>query len=295
MITSGFFDSINHDRRYNAEQFASIFDGIVRDGIYMSIGSRFNVRAQEPNSMNIIIGSGRAWFNHCWIYNDSDEIMKIEISELLSDRIDAVVFDVDSSLLVRRGSIKIIKGDGAKNPVPPTLIKVDGHWQYPLAYIKVEKDTSTIRQANITNMIGTSESPFVTGPLETINADMLLAQWNDEYRAWYETFTEESKTELFDWYNTVKGLLGTDPGIQLAMSLAETNNKLESATTKIAALETQLASTNNTLTSATTKIAALEKQLNGWSIYKDPLTQAQYDALPASEKNTKKRLHIIKK
>lgn len=267
MVTSGFFDSINHDRRYNTEQVSSIFDGIVRDGVYMSIGKCFQVRAQDPNSMNIIIGPGRAWFDHTWILNDSDEIMKVETSELLSDRIDTIVFDVNHDILTRKSSIKIIKGDGAKNPVPPTLVNVDGHHQYPLAHILVKADTSFIRQADITNLIGTSTTPFVTGPLETINTDMLLAQWNDEYRAWFENFTTSTKVEMFDWYETIKGLLGTDPGIQLAIELA-------------AALK---------------RIEALEAQLAGWSIYENPLTQAAYDALPDDEKSIPKKLHIIKK
>lgn len=274
MVTSGFFDSIDHDRRYNASQISSIFDGIVQDGVYMSIGSCFQVREQTPNSMNIIIGSGRAWFKHVWILNDSDEIMKVDTSELLVDRIDTVVFDIDTSVQVRKGSIKIIKGEGSKNPVAPALTNIDGHWQFPLAHIRVEKDTAFIRQANITNLIGSSETPFVTGVIQTINTDMLLAQWRDEYRAWYENFTEDTKTEMFNWFDTIKGLLGTDPAVQLAISLAASNKMIESLTNRI---------------------TQLEAQLNGWSFYNEPLTQAQYNALPASEKNIRKKLHIIKK
>ena len=32
-VTSGFFNSVNHDRLYDAEQLSSIFDGIIIDGV----------------------------------------------------------------------------------------------------------------------------------------------------------------------------------------------------------------------------------------------------------------------
>ena len=42
-VTSGFFNSLNGDRRYNAEQMSSIFDGIINDGIFANIGTAFGV------------------------------------------------------------------------------------------------------------------------------------------------------------------------------------------------------------------------------------------------------------
>ena len=33
----GFFDSRNGDRKYDATEFSSIFDGIIKDGVYMDV------------------------------------------------------------------------------------------------------------------------------------------------------------------------------------------------------------------------------------------------------------------
>lgn len=44
-FTSGFFNSQNHDRTYNNEQMAEIFDGVIRDGVYAGIGKQFTVIA----------------------------------------------------------------------------------------------------------------------------------------------------------------------------------------------------------------------------------------------------------
>ena len=40
-ITSGFYNSYNGDRRYNAEQMSAIFDGIINDGVFSNIADAF--------------------------------------------------------------------------------------------------------------------------------------------------------------------------------------------------------------------------------------------------------------
>lgn len=63
-VTSGFFDSSGGDRKYNTEQMSSIFDGILKDGVYLSILNQFKV---TPNvGMQITVDTGRAWFDHTW-------------------------------------------------------------------------------------------------------------------------------------------------------------------------------------------------------------------------------------
>ena len=44
-VTYGFYNSINGDRKYNALEMSSIFDGIIVDGVYMSIGDALNVKS----------------------------------------------------------------------------------------------------------------------------------------------------------------------------------------------------------------------------------------------------------
>ena len=37
-VSYGFYNSLNGDRKYNARHMSMIFDGIIRDGVFMSIG-----------------------------------------------------------------------------------------------------------------------------------------------------------------------------------------------------------------------------------------------------------------
>ncbi len=192
-ITSGFFDSQNHDRKYNAVQFGSIFDGVITDGVYSTIGTQFQVKATSGLVLNV--GIGRAWFDHSWILNDAIHVIEAPASDLLLKRIDAVVLDIDTTTAVRSNTIKYIEGTPGSNPVNPTLINVTGHHQYPLAYISRSANSTSIAQADITNMVGTDACPFVAGVAGTVNIDDLLAQWDDEFGTWFEGIKGQLSTD----------------------------------------------------------------------------------------------------
>lgn len=69
MITSGFFDSLNGDRKYNSDQLSLMLEGLVGDGIYENVGNKFKVSA--AGGMSVSIGSGRAVIKGRWIKSDS--------------------------------------------------------------------------------------------------------------------------------------------------------------------------------------------------------------------------------
>lgn len=197
-LTSGFFDSVNHDRKYNTLQMSSIFDGIIRDGVFMSIADKLMVDAES--GMTIVAKPGRAWFNHTWTLNDAKLPLVVEQSELILDRIDAVVLEVNSSQAVRANAIKMVKGTPSADPQKPTLTKSLDVNQYPLAYVSVKHGVTVINQADITNAVGTSECPFVIGILETMDIDALVAQWKSEWELWINEMKENGE----DWQNQVE-------------------------------------------------------------------------------------------
>lgn len=236
-FTYGFYNSVNGDRKYNAMDFSAIFDGIINDGVFMSVGTCFMVKA--ASLMSVTVGIGRAWFNHTWSYNDSELILEVDEAESFLNRIDTVILEVNNSEFSRMNAIKILKGTPSSNPSRPALTKTQYVHQYPLAYISVGKGVTEIGQADITNMVGTTEVPFVTGILETIDATPLLAQWEAEYRRWLtltqddadqwtaerreellqyieffhqdvEAFTSASKQGFIDWFAHLQSQLDDD-------------------------------------------------------------------------------------
>lgn len=178
-VTSGFFNSLNHDRKYDATQMSSLFDGIINDGVFMSIGTHLNVT--PAGGLVINVGVGKAWFNHTWTLNDAELPLSLDAAELVLDRIDAVVLEVNASESVRDNSIKIVKGEPSSEPARPIMEESETVHQYALAYIYVKANATTITESEITNMIGTGDTPFITGILETINIDSLIAQWKSQW------------------------------------------------------------------------------------------------------------------
>ena len=192
-VSSGFFNSLNGDRKYNAAQMSAIFDGLIIDGVFASIGTAFAVKAAGGLTVNV--GIGTAWFDHTWTVNDSILPMTAPEAEVLLDRIDAVVLEVNGMESVRNNTIKFVKGNPSSAPSRPTLTNEGNVHQYPLCYIYRKYGTAVINQADITPMVGTESTPFVTGILQTISLDELLGKWQDEL----DRFTDARSKEVDDW------------------------------------------------------------------------------------------------
>lgn len=192
-VSSGFFNSLNGDRKYNAAQMSAIFDGLIIDGVFASIGTAFAVKAAGGLTVNV--GIGKAWFDHTWTVNDSILPMTAPEAEVLLDRIDAVVLEVNGTESVRENTIKFVKGNPSSAPSRPTLTNEGNVHQYPLCYIYRKYGTAVINQADITPMVGTESTPFVTGILQTISLDELLGKWQDEL----DRFTDARSHEVDDW------------------------------------------------------------------------------------------------
>nr|DAR43500.1 MAG TPA: Receptor Binding Protein [Caudoviricetes sp.] len=192
-VSSGFFNSLNGDRKYNAAQMSAIFDGLIIDGVFASIGTAFAVKAAGGLTVNV--GIGKAWFDHTWTVNDSILPMTASEAEVLLDRIDAVVLEVNGMESVRENTIKFVKGNPSSAPSRPTLTNEGNVHQYPLCYIYRKYGTAVINQADITPMVGTESTPFVTGILQTVSLDELLGKWQDEL----DRFTDARSQEVDDW------------------------------------------------------------------------------------------------
>lgn len=214
-VTYGFYNSKNGDRRYDAIQMSSIFDGIIRDGVFQHIGTAMMV--EESEGMTVNVGIGRAWFNHTWTLNDAPLPLTVPLSEVILNRIDAIVLEVDARESVRENSIKIVKGVPASSPKNPTLLKTNDCWQYPLAYIRVDAGVTVIRQANITNCVGTSACPFITAPLEMMSIDALVAQWGDQWEIFFAQIQhdtadmqQQANKTFAEWFARMKDQLTED-------------------------------------------------------------------------------------
>ena len=184
-VTYGFYDSLNHDRLYNAQQMSAIFDGVINDGVFASVGNQLHTVA--GSGMQVIVKSGRAWFDSTWTLNHAEYPLSIDAADVLLTRIDAVVLEVNSEVATRANTIKVVKGTPASTPAKPALTNTAAVHQHALAYVTVAKNTTAITNSMIEIVIGKTETPYVTAILQTTDITDLFKKWENDFQVWFET------------------------------------------------------------------------------------------------------------
>lgn len=192
-LTFGFFNASSGDRVYDAVQMSKMFDGVIEDGVFASIGDAFLVT--EHTGMQVRIGTGRAWFNGTWTLNDSLYTVSIDAAHATLSRIDVVYLEINESTGVRANSFGVKKGTAAGVPSVPSLTNTSTVHQYALAHILIGPAVTTLPQSVITNKVGLTATPFVQGPLGGVSVNSLLMQWEAQWTAWFEAIQDQLTTE----------------------------------------------------------------------------------------------------
>lgn len=179
-IVSGFYNSVNGDRRYDSEQFGSLFKGILTEGVFPNVGDLFAVRA-TGNGMNIEVGTGRAWLFDHWVENTGKETLKLDAAAASSDRKDYVCIVVDISTAVRGAKFQVFKTTGV---TPPEMADTATKKVFKLAEISVPRGIVKIGQENIKSYVGTM-LPYISGVTEHISLNALSDRLEAEFNNWF--------------------------------------------------------------------------------------------------------------
>jgi len=203
MWTSGFFNSVNGDRLYNADQMSAIFNGLITDGVYMTVGDKLAV---QPNSgMTIQIASGRGWFAKRWVDNSTPHLLALEAPDVTLNRWAAVCVRVDTTEAERKAEPYVKYSEYATTPVKPTMTRTETVSEYCLAYVYLRARATAITAADITdtradrNLCG-----WVTGLIEQLDSTTMWTQW----------------TALFyDWFNNLQDLINENTEAMLVAAM----------------------------------------------------------------------------
>jgi hypothetical protein len=151
--------------------------GLISDGIYDTIGTAFAVTAAGGNFLNL--GSGRSWFNHTWTKNDATVVYEAPASEVLLNRYDCMVLEIDHSDAVRNNRIFIMSGTPASSPSLPVMAAGPLKYQYIIADVYRAAGSTEIQQINITPHQGTVQTPFVNALVEKFDISAILLQYSE--------------------------------------------------------------------------------------------------------------------
>lgn len=180
-ITYGFFNSVDGDRKYNAEQMSTYFDGLVSDGIFQSVGKKFSVTAGAGLTVNV--DTGRALIECHWLKNDNVLTISLDSADVQNDRKDLIVIKLDYS--ARTMGVEYISGaESVKNTETVKYLT--------LAKITVPAGATAITQANIKDNRGSALCPWVTGLVKQVDTADLFSQYEKAY--------EEMVQQMINWW-----------------------------------------------------------------------------------------------
>lgn len=191
-LTYGYFNALNHDRLYDADQMSDMFEGILSpNGIYEAIGDAFLVTAN--NDMTVTVGTGRGFVERKWMKLDEPEILSLSSSHESLNRYTAIIFRLDKS--TREITLEAIDGEGSTgNPVKPEIIRNDVIYDICLAYILVKKGVTAITQKSITDVRpDRAVCGWITGVVEQVDVSQLFIQYQNAY--------EEMMRNMEQWQN----------------------------------------------------------------------------------------------
>ena len=203
MSTSyGFFNSLNGDRVYNADDVNTYLEGLISPwGIYANVGDMLQVTAGTGMSVNV--GSGKASVNHHWFKSTAAEALALSVAHPILNRYDVVALRLDYT--ERSVGLIIIEGTPASAPSIPNVIRNDSFFDLRLANVYIPAGSTQVLQSNINDRRYNREScGFIAGLIEQLDLTAFGAQYNAwmrqqtaAFEAWFDTLTEQLNVNTY--------------------------------------------------------------------------------------------------
>ncbi len=243
---SGFWNSIDGDRTYSAEDMAIPFDGVITEGVFANWGDAF--KATVINENTVTIGSGKAWLSKKWIQNDSVYQMPINISDYASStepRTVAVCLDLKVEPYYRFAKFIIEEMryyDSYTSMLNSITDRNTGRNTLPLFAINFAAGDSSIQQSSITSLVGTAWCPYVTAPVQTVTVDDIRSKWDISYKVLMNDIVGNAQTKADEaesnfeasfntWFLTLKNQLNTNQAANLQNQITSLTNQLNKLVT----------------------------------------------------------------
>lgn len=150
-IKSGFFNSVDKDRRYNADDLSQFFYGLISDGIIDDTGTASSMKVEPGTDLGIKVLPGRAVLRTKYVMNDEDHPIALLAADSTNPRIDRIVLHLNTSPSVRSITVIAKSGTPAARPSAPALTRTGTIYELSLAQIYVGAAATSVTAANITD------------------------------------------------------------------------------------------------------------------------------------------------
>jgi hypothetical protein len=147
MEKSGFFNSSDGDRIYDATDFAAYFGSLVSNGVFYAAAT--NLQATPGSGLAVSVAAGGAWING-YRYENTDVLnLPLTTANGSNPRIDRVV--VRLSKVSRSILLAVVTGTPAATPVAPTLTRTSDVYELGIADITVAQGAVSVTNDNISD------------------------------------------------------------------------------------------------------------------------------------------------
>lgn len=200
-VRYGYFNSVDGDRKYNAEDMTMYFKGLVSDGIYQTIGNMFAVTA--TSGLTVSIGTGRALVNMHWIECDAPFTITFDAASVSSDTYQLIVLRCNLSDNVR--SVGVFTKTSSDGTI--LLTNNDTVTELCIARVRIRANASSISQSDIRDYRGSSYCPWITGLIKQVDVSHLNAQfykYYEEQTAELEAYMAQQKASFDSWLSSLQ-------------------------------------------------------------------------------------------
>lgn len=193
-VNCGFFDAVNSDRLYSADDMNKPYSRVVSDGVFATNQGTPSSDLQVVSTgtgMQITVNKGQAIVASKWFENDAAIIITVPSNTAINPRRDSVILQVDKRVSGRTGNVVYRTGTASASPQVPDISTNPQVIEYRLANIYVAPGANAINNDAIVDLRGSSECPWVTGLIQQVDTSTLWNQFQAAYQAQYDLYDTE--------------------------------------------------------------------------------------------------------
>lgn len=239
---ANFYNSINGDRKYNADSFEEWLAPFFKNGVFEG-----ELLVSSAGGFDVSVALGNAYIN--------GKLRKFEEATTLTlDKASSTLARIDN-IVVRRNDtdrnffIEVVKGTESSSPVAPDLVRENGIYDICLARVYVGAAAVEVTQANITDTRMDSDlCGYVCATVEQIDFNQISLQWEqylkefkagnlEEFEEWEQTqqdaitlwttnykneldkFLTDEESDFLAWYQKMKDQLSEDAAGKLQLEI----------------------------------------------------------------------------
>ena len=211
---AGFFNAINEDRAYSAEDMNRPYRKLISNGVFATPEGEASNELQvfaANDEMNVIVSAGDAFIGNKWFENPSNLMITISQNSQVLPRKDSIIAQIDKTQAGRAGNIVYRQGTASSNPVHPEINTEEDIFEIRLADILISPSCVKVTQDLITDCRGSEECPWITSLIKQVDTSTLYAQWQAAYQKYYEDQGQEFQT----WFEGLQSQLSGDVALNL--------------------------------------------------------------------------------